>query len=91
MSIKIVGAIELRLEEPTDLSLSDLGEWVLWQYPRFHRGWLCAAAHPPEPQFGWIPARVQPKKERVLLYAHCTDPLTTPEAAAEWIAQQQDL
>lgn len=89
--MKMVGAIELQLEEPTDLSLADLGDWVLWQYPRSVQGWLCAAAHPPEPQFGWIPARVQPKKKRVLLYAHRAAPLTTPEAAADWIARQQDL
>lgn len=91
MNVKIVGSIELQLETPTDLTISDLADWILWQYPRLHRGWLCAAAHPPQPQFGWLPARIQPQNERVLLYAHCTEPLATPEAASEWIANHQDL
>lgn len=91
MRIKMVGSIELRLEAPTDLTFSDLADWVLWQYPRLHRGWLCAAAHPPQPQYGWIPARIQPQKQRVLLYAQCAEPLATPEAAADWIAEHKDL
>lgn len=91
MSIKVFGAVELQLEEPTDLEFSDLIDWVLWQYPRLRGGWLCAAAHPPEPKYGWIPARIQPQKQRVLLYAHCAEPLATPEAAADWIAKQQDV
>lgn len=88
---RMVGAVEIRLEKPTDVTFSELINWVLWQYPRRHQGWLCGAAHPPEPQHGWIPARVQPQNRRVILYAHCAEPLATPEAAADWIAAYEEL
>ncbi|HZD11683.1 MAG TPA: hypothetical protein VE553_10105 [Candidatus Binatia bacterium] len=84
------GSLELEVEQPTELSFADLEEWVLWQFPRAHGGWLCGAAHPAEPAFGWIPARIQPHKKRVILYAHRAEPLGTPEEAADWIASLRD-
>jgi len=81
-----LGSLEVYLEQPTELTFSDLGDWVLWQFPQSREGWLCGAAHPPQPAEGWLPARIQPLKQRVLLYAHCGEPLASPEEAAEWIA-----
>lgn len=82
---RLIGALEVELEEPTECAFTDLADWVLWQFPKLRGGWLCGAAHPPHPGYGWIPARIQPKKERVLLFAHAVEPLATPEEAADWI------
>jgi hypothetical protein len=82
--------VELHNDKPTELRFDDLGEWVLWQFPRLRGGWLCGAAHPADPEFGWIPARIQPHRRRVLLYANGVAPLTTPEEAAEWAASFGD-
>lgn len=83
---RTIGSVKLNSEKPTELTFADLSDWVLWQFPRLRGGWLCGAAHPSEPEFGWIPARIQPKQQRVLLFAHGTEPLATPEEAADWIA-----
>lgn len=83
---RTIGSVKLNGEKPTELTFADLSDWVLWQFPRLRGGWLCGAAHPSEPEFGWIPARIQPKQQRVLLFAHGTEPLATPEEAADWIA-----
>lgn len=87
---KTIGSIRVNGEKPTELTFDDLSDWVLWQFPRLRGGWLCGAAHPAEAEFGWIPARIQPKQQRVLLYAHGTAPLSTPEEAAEWIANVKE-
>ena len=83
-----MGSVEVHQEQPTQVTFSDLSDWVLWQFPRSQDGWLDGAAHPPMAQYGWIPARIQPRNEQVILYAHCCSPLSTPEEAAEWIANQ---
>lgn len=90
VNTRTIGALEIHREQPTELTFDDLNDWVLWQFPRLDGGWLCGAAHPAEPEFGWIPARIQPHQQRVRLYAHGTPPLTTPEEAAAWIANFQD-
>lgn len=85
-----LGSIKMQLEQPTNVTFAELSDWVLWQYPRFRGSWLCGAAHPPEPGYGWIPARIQPQKRRVTLYGDCCQPLKTPEDAAEWVADHAD-
>lgn len=87
MSNSIIGEINVHHDQPTEVTFDDLGSWVLWQFPRLRGGWLCGAAQPADPNFGeWIPARIQPHQQRVFLYAHCALTLSTPEEAAEWIA-----
>lgn len=83
---RTIGSVELNLEGPTELSMPDLHSWVLWQYPKLKGGWLIGAAHPPEPAFGWYPARIQPQKQRIQLFANVTDPFSSPEEAAQWMA-----
>ena len=85
-----VGSLEIDLEQPTQLTFADLDDWVLWQFPGTRGHWLTGAAHPPIAQYGWIPARLEPVKGHVILYAHCCPPLKTPEEAAEWMADQPE-
>jgi hypothetical protein len=91
MNSKTVDKISVYRERATELAFDELSNWVLWQFPRLRGGWLCGAAQPADPDFGnWIPARIQPHQRRVFLYAHCAPPLTTPEDAAEWMANHPD-
>lgn len=86
-----IGAVKVHLDAPTELTFSDLHDWVLWQFPLQRGGWLDAAAHPADPEYGWIPARVQPLKQLVLLYANCPEQYSSPEEAARRIAELVDL
>lgn len=76
---------DLRADGPTEVAISRLNAWVLWQFPRPRRGGLCAALHPPEARFGWLPAIVHPGEERVEVFAHAAGPFSTPEEAAGWM------
>lgn len=86
----LIGLVEVQRDAPTELSFSDLPDWVIWQFPSPHSGWLDAAAHPSIAGHGWIPARVQPLKQRVLLYANLGEPLRSPEEAAKRMAHSLD-
>ena len=77
---------ELRDDKPTVVSFNDVCDWVIWQFPRLRRGWLCGAIHPPAQEYGWLPAAVHPEKEQVRIHAHAVAPFTSPEAAADWLA-----
>ena len=78
----------LDTDQPTEVQFGDLQEWVIWQFPRLKRGWLCGAVHPPLAECGWFPASIQPNQQRLLIHAHRVDPFVTPEEAAEWLAEQ---
>lgn len=87
----ILGSVEVQDNAPTEFTFSELQDWVLWQFPRQQGGWLDAAAHPAEPQYGWLPARIQPLRRRVLLYANSPQPYDSPEEAARWIAESREF
>ena len=78
-------SIDLREDGPTELGLEDVADWVVWQFPRPRRGGLCAALHPPETAFGWLPGIVYPEEERLDIYAHAAGPFPTPEEAVAWM------
>ena len=77
----------LQEDGPTELVLADMGAWVVWQFPRPVGNGLCAALHPPEKAYGWIPAIVHPEEKWVQAHAHAAGPFSTPEEAAEWMEQ----
>jgi hypothetical protein len=76
---------ELQNDNPTVLPLSEVASWVVWQFPRPRRGGLCAALHPPEAKYGWLPAVVYLDEGRVEIFAHSAGPFPTPEEAAKWM------
>lgn len=80
-----ITAAELHSEEPTELALADVHDWVVWQFPNPRRGGLCAALHPPEAGSGWYPAIVYPEEERVQIHAHAAGPFPSPEEAVAWM------
>lgn len=80
-----ITAADLKRDGPTELTLSAIGEWVIWQFPRPRRGGLCAALHPPQAAAGWYPGIVHPDEERVEVHAHGGGPFATPEEALAWM------
>jgi hypothetical protein len=77
--------VDLKKDGPTEIALAKVDTWVVWQFPRPRRGGLCAALHPPEEQYGWIPGIVHPEHKRVEIHAHAAGPFSTPEEAVEWM------
>ena len=80
---KIIEAVELSTSEPTEVELTTLYTWVVWQFPRKSMGGLSGAVHPPIPQHGWLPAVIHPRKEIVIIHAHLPKNFATPEEAAD--------
>lgn len=83
---KCLELAELQNDKPTLVSFDDVHDWIIWQFPRLKRGWLCGAVHPPSQEYGWLPAAVHPEKEQLRIHAHAATPFTSPEAAANWLA-----
>lgn len=79
---------DLQDDQPTVVTFNDVYDWVIWQFPRLKRGWLCGAVHPPAEEYGWLPAAIHPEKQRLHIHAHVNAPFTSPEAAADWIAAE---
>lgn len=88
VSEAISGAgIDLDAKKPTTLTFGELYTWVIWQFPRKKDGGLCGAVHPPTANQGWFPAIIHNKDKRVLVHAHLNESFTTPEAAVEYLNQ----
>ena len=80
----MLAVTDLRSDGPTQVALANIHGWVVWQFPKPRQGGLCAALHPPEVAFGWLPAIVDPETEQVAVYAEA-GPFPTPEEAVAWI------
>lgn len=77
--------IQLSKDQPTTLSLSDVCNWIIWQFPKIAGKGLCGAVHPPIAGYGWFPANVEPGESLVHIYANVATPFKTPESAAQYI------
>jgi hypothetical protein len=84
------GSVELSPDTPTELTFAQLSDWVIWQFPRTKSEWMCGAVHPPQPEYGWLPALINPYEKRLSVYGHQSKLFETPEEAAEWIASVPD-
>jgi hypothetical protein len=83
---KKVDEIMIKLDQPTELSFSDLHTWVIWQYPRPVGKGLCGAVRPPLPEHGWLPAVIRLKEKIVQIHGHVGQQFDSPNAAADWVA-----
>jgi hypothetical protein len=84
---KQVDTIMIKLDQPTELTFSDLYTWVIWQYPRQVEKGLCGAVRPPLPEHGWLPAVIRLKEKVVLVHGHVDKSFSYPAAAADWVAE----
>lgn len=83
---KKVEAIMINLDQPTELTFTDLHTWVIWQYPRQIGKGLCGAVRPPVPEHGWFPAVIRLKEKAVLVHGHLEQKFDSPNEAADWVA-----
>ena len=51
---KQVGSINILLEQPTELTFTELTTWVIWQYPHQIEKGLCGAVCPPVTEQGLV-------------------------------------
>ena len=79
---KTIDGIKFNGNKPTELPMSDLYTWVIWQFPRFEGEKLCGAVHPPIKEFGWMPAAISSRSRRIEVHAHLEGTFATPEEAA---------
>lgn len=83
---KQVDSITIRLDQPTELTFSELHTWVIWQYPRQIDKGLCGAVRSPVPEDGWYPAVIRLKEKVVQVHGHLDKKFGSPNAAADWVA-----
>ena len=81
-----IAGIMLDASKPTVVTFQQIHRWVIWQFPRPKKSGYCGAVHPPDGQFGWIPAIIEFDEQKVCLYAHLMPPFPSPEDAADWLA-----
>lgn len=77
-----ISGIDLSLTSPTTISLKDLHEWVIWQFPRRTGKAHYAAVKPSIPDHGWFPAIIDAGRKRVTIYANVGQAVDSPEAAS---------
>lgn len=82
---KRVASIDLKGDHPTELSISDLYTWVVWQFPRKIGQGLCGAVKPPLAKHGWYPAEIKKKGQLILVHGHVSRPFKSAAAAADWL------
>ncbi|MFW5942309.1 MAG: hypothetical protein ACOC9C_02505 [Chloroflexota bacterium] len=87
---KNLGSVELSADGPTDLTFDELGDWVIWQFPKLKGKWICGAVHPPQAEYGWLPAAIQPLKRCLRIHANDVTPFASPEEAARWLESTGD-
>lgn len=80
-----VASIKLNSSKPTELKLSDLFTWIIWQYPRKADHGLCAAVRPPLAKHGWYPAVINQMGKSIVVHGEVPKPFKTPSDAADWL------
>ncbi len=88
--VMTISGLDLSQSEPTTLSLKDLRDWVIWQFPGSNPKAHHAAVRPSIPGHGWYPAVIDTKKMQVTVYANIEESLDSPEAASKRLAKLLD-
>jgi hypothetical protein len=84
---KKVDEIMIKVDQPTELTFSELYSWVIWQYPRQVDKGLCGAVRPPVSKHGWYPAVIRLKEKVVQVHGHLDKKFDSPNDAADWVAE----
>jgi len=80
-----VSNIILRKDRPTEVTIDDLFDWVIWQFPRQLSGGLCGAVHPPIAGHTWYPAVIGYLDNKIQIYGHTDHEFDSPDDAANWL------
>ena len=81
-----LASVTLKTNEPTELKVSELYTWIIWQYPRKLEHGLCGAVRPPLAQHGWYPAEIIQPGKMILVHGEVFKPFETPTEAADWLS-----
>ena len=78
---KIIADQAFHQDRPTHVSLEVLHRWVIWQFPRPHKGGMMGAVHPPLSDHCWYPAIIKSADDEVVVHAHVEEGYVSPETA----------
>ena len=81
-----LASVKLKTNGPTELKVSDLYTWIIWQYPRKLKQGLCGAVKPPLAGQGWYPAEIIQARKTILVHGEVIKPFETPSEAADWLS-----
>ena len=81
-----IDSIEFYSDKVTEVSVSELYTWVIWQFPRKHLGGLRGAIKASIPGSSWMPAIIPFREQKVIVFAHTGQQFSTPELAANWLS-----
>ena len=80
----VIDDVVLDTAVPTELPLSALFTWVVWQVPRRQAEGQIGAVRPPTTAYGWWPAIINNKTEMVIVHAQVEQPFDSPETAVDY-------
>ncbi len=83
------GGVKLAPDRPTMARISDLGEWVIWQFPQRQRKGYCGAVRQALPDAPWVPAIIQSEKGRIQIYGHLDATYDSPETAVSYFTENK--
>lgn len=82
---EMVANIRLRIDSPTELTIDEIYDWVIWQYPIEIAGGLCCAVHPPIPNHTWYPAIIGHLDNKIVVHGEIDQDFDLPREAADWL------
>ena len=85
-----LASVTLKSNEPTELKISDLYTWIIWQYPKKLKQGLCGAVKPPVVGHGWYPAEIIQARKTILVHGEVIKPFENPSEAADWLSSSAD-
>ncbi len=81
----IITNIPFQRSGPTLLSISDLFNWVIWQFPQVKENQFLGAVHPPLAGPAWYPALIQKGGKQIQVFAHLGMNFASPEEAVNYL------
>ncbi len=81
----IITDILFQRSGPTLLSIHDLFNWVIWQFPQLRENHFLGAVHPPLAGPTWYPALIQKGGKQIQVFAHLGTNFATPEEAMSYL------
>lgn len=82
---EVVANIRLRIDSPTELTMDEIYEWVIWQFPLEMAGGLCCAIHPPIANHTWYPAIIGHLDNKIVVHGEVNQEFGSPKEAADWL------
>lgn len=82
---RTIANVTFQAQKPTTLAITQLYNWVIWQFPQQKMGGFCSAVHPPISTPYWYPAIVRRDGQQIQVFAHLEEQFSSPEAAMSYL------